>query len=232
MKSATKYAPEVEGLCQYINVNNNYVRNVCLDFRQIEAMIAFFVANCHFDHNDIQYTPYGAIAVGWWWGNAKTEPCKLAKKNSICYNKAGYTHQFLHDGGILYMLGHQPGSVLNRNYLFKGPRCIYPDDGSAGWRINENVVDALSQLWYHLASDRNFDIIAKNNYVKDNRLIDNGTGTKVLNTHAFRNTDFSDEAKKIMSEAGIEPEYRDIIPAEEPAIIHLYPAFPAEAWHD
>lgn len=227
-----KYSPEVEGLCQYINVSNNYVRNVCLDFRQIEGMIAFFVANCNFDHNDIQYTPYGAIAVGWWWGNAKTPPCKLAKKNSISYNKAGYTHQFLHDGGILYMLGHQPGSVLNRNYLFKGPRCIYPDDGSAGWRINENVVDALSQLWYHLASDRNYDIIAKDNYVKDNRLIDNGTGTKVLNTHAFRNTDFSDAAKKIMSEAGIEPAYRDIIPAEEPAIIHLYPEFPAEAWHD
>ena len=68
--------------------------------------------------------------------------------------------------------------------------------------------------------------------MKDNRLIDNGTGTKVLNTHAFRNTDFNDAAKKIMSEAGIEPAYRDIIPAEEPAIIHLYPEFPAEAWHD
>ena len=33
-----------------------------------------------------------------------------------------------------------------------------------------------------------------------------------------------------MSEAGIEKEYKDIIPAEEPEAIHIYPKFPKEKW--
>ncbi len=225
-----KYPVTIEGVCRNIHITNNYVRNVCIDFRQVEAMLGFFVEDVHYDHNDIEGTPYGAIALGWWWGNAHTPESEVAKNNSINYNRAGRTHIVLNDGGILYMLGKQPGSTLKRNYLFDGPRCIYPDDGSSGWTIDENVVNSMHRLWFHVASDRDYDITAHRNFVKDNGLINNGNGTVVEDTQVFRNFDFNEEAKQIISEAGIEKEYKDIIPEKEPEEIRIYPNFPKEKW--
>lgn len=217
------YAPGIEGLCHNIAVTNNYIRNVSLDFRQAEALLGFFVKNVRYDHNDIYGTPYGAIALGWWWGNAKIPESQVAGGNSISYNRAGHTHQMLSDGGIIYMLGRQPGSVLRRNYLFDGPRCLYPDDGSSGWVIEENFVVSPFQLWLHIDSDRNYDISMVNNFVKDNRLVNNGDGTTIEGTKAYRNIPFGPEALAVQDESGIEAAYRDIIPAEEPEPIMVIP---------
>lgn len=217
------YAPGIEGVCRDIAVTNNYIRNVSLDFRQAEALLGFFVRNVRYDHNDIYGVPYGAIALGWWWGNAKIPESKVAGGNSISYNRAGHTHQMLSDGGIIYMLGRQPGSVARRNYLFDGPRCIYPDDGSSGWLIEENFVVSLYQLWLHIDSDRDYDIRLVNNFVKDNRLVNSGNGTTIEGTKVYRNIPFGPEALAVQEESGIEKEYRDIIPAEEPEPIEVIP---------
>ncbi len=217
------YAPGIEGVCRDIAVTNNYIRNVSLDFRQAEALVGFFVKNVRYDHNDIYGVPYGAIALGWWWGNAAIPESKTAGGNSISYNRAGHTHQMLSDGGIIYMLGRQPGSVARRNYLFDGPRCIYPDDGSSGWLIEENFVVSLYQLWLHIDSDRNYDIHMVNNFVKDNRLVNSGNGTTIEGTKVYRNIPFGPEALAVKEESGIEPAYRDIIPAAEPDPIEVIP---------
>ena len=102
------YKNGVEGLCENNRVANNYIRNVCLDFRQVESITAFFVANVSIEHNDIEGTPYGAITCGWWWGNSGIPASKVAKNNLIRFNKAGNSHQVLEDGGIIYALGEQP----------------------------------------------------------------------------------------------------------------------------
>lgn len=217
------YAPGIEGLCSDIAITNNYIRNVSLDFRQVEAIVGFFCRNVKIDHNDIYGTPYGAIALGWWWGNAKIPESTTSGNNSISYNRAGHTHTMLTDGGIIYMLGRQPGSVARRNYLFDGPRCIYPDDGSSGWLIEENFIVSLFQLWLHIDSDRNYDIRMVNNYVKDNRLCNSGNGTTIEGTKVYRNVPFSDEALAIQDASGLEPAYHDLIPKEEVAPIQVIP---------
>ncbi len=217
------YAPGIEGVCRDIAITNNYIRNVSLDFRQVEAIVGFFCRNVKIDHNDIYGTPYGAIALGWWWGNAKIPESTTAGNNSISYNRAGHTHTMLTDGGIIYMLGRQPGSVARRNYLFDGPRCIYPDDGSSGWLIEENFIVSLFQLWLHIDSDRNYDIRMVNNYVKDNRLCNSGNGTTIEGTKVYRNVPFSDEALAIQDESGLEPAFHDLIPKEEPTPIQVIP---------
>ncbi|MDR1501563.1 MAG: heparinase II/III-family protein [Prevotella sp.] len=218
-----KYSPLEEGACRKIRITNNYVRNVSLDFRQLEAMLGFFVEDVHYDYNDIQGTPYGAIAVGWWWGNAKIPESEVPRNNTINYNRLGRTHQVLKDGGIIYMLGKQPGSMVEGNYLFNGPRCIYPDDGSSGWTIQNNFVNSLHEHWLHIASDRNYNITVRHNYVKDNNLINNGRGIFIEDTKVFRNIDFSEEAKAIEMAAGIQPPYRMIIPEKEPEAIQIIP---------
>ena len=224
------YPAGIEGLCQRIEVSNNYVRNVCLDFRQVETMVAFFVKEVSFLHNDIQFCPYGAIALGWWWGNANIPESKVAGQNAVSFNRIGNTHQLLSDGGPIYLLGRQPGSVVEGNYLFKSPRCIYPDDGSSGWTIRHNVVNSVYQYWLHIASDRDYDIQVYDNLVKDNALINDGLDVEVRGTVNFRNREFSDEAKAIMAASGIEKEYQDILPESEPEIISIAPDFHIKKW--
>lgn len=74
-----RFAKGVEGVCQNVNISNNYVRYVSEDFRQIEAMNGFFVKNVSFTHNDIAEVPYGAISLGWWWGNAGIPESKVPR---------------------------------------------------------------------------------------------------------------------------------------------------------
>lgn len=222
------FSPEVEGLCKNVNVTNNYLRNVCLDFRQLEGITAFIVENVKIDHNDILGIAYGAITIGWWWGNSGLPASILAKNNSMSFNKAGDTHLALKDGGILYSLGEQPGSVMEGNYIFRGHRCIYPDDGSAYWTIKRNVVynrmpGAKCIFWLHIWRDHCHDIVVEDNFVKSNDIKDNGKNTIIKNTQSFMTSDFSAEAKEIMNAAGIQQEYKDIIPALEPARISLHP---------
>ena len=226
------YKPGIEGVCKNINVTNNYIRNISLDFRMVEAILAFFVENVNFDYNDIFGTPYGAIAVGWWWANAGIPPSTVAKNNSISYNRLGNTHLVLHDGGVIYTLGKQPNSIIKGNFIFNGPRCIYPDDGSAYFTITGNVVNSLHRLWLHIASDRCHDIVIDRNYVKDNGTINNGVNTPVTNTVNVRNRPFEEEpeAVRIMQNAGIQAPYRNIIPEKEPDEISIYPFVAKEPW--
>ncbi len=219
------YRAGVEGLCEHISVANNYIRNISLDFRQVEAITSFFVANTIIEHNDIAGTPYGAITCGWWWGNAEIPASKVSKDNSIRYNKAGDTHQVLDDGGVIYMLGEQPGSRIEGNYVFNGPRCIYPDDGSAYLTITRNVVynPSYKWMWLHFWTKRCHDNVVFDNYVKNNLLMDNGTNNTIEKTHSYREEEFSGEALKIIDNAGIEEEYKNIMPESEPPKINIYP---------
>lgn len=220
------YKAGIEGLCENITVANNYIRNISLDFRQVEAITSFFVANTWIEHNDIEGTPYGAITCGWWWGNSGIPASKVAKNNSVSFNRAGNTHQVLDDGGIIYLLGEQPGTRVEGNYLFNGPRCIYPDDGSAYLTITRNVINNNSYkwMWLHLWTARCHDIVARDNYVINNLLMDNGTNDKIETPHSFRDkAEFSGEALKIIGKAGIEEKFKDIVPKLELEKIGIYP---------
>lgn len=220
------YNAGIEGLCESIVVSDNYIRNISLDFRQVEAITSFFIANTRIEHNDIEGTPYGAITCGWWWGNSEIPASKVAKNNSVSFNRAGNTHQVLDDGGIIYLLGEQPGTKVEGNYLFNGPRCIYPDDGSAYLTITRNVINNNSYkwMWLHLWTARCHDIVARDNYVINNLLMDNGTNNKIEKPHSFRDkAEFSGEALKIIEKAGIEDKFKDIVPKSEPEKISIYP---------
>ena len=220
------YNAGIEGLCENIIIADNYIRNISLDFRQVEAITSFFVANTRIEHNDIEGTPYGAITCGWWWGNSGIPPSKVAKNNSVSFNKAGNTHQVLDDGGIIYLLGEQPGTKIEGNYLFNGPRCIYPDDGSAYLTITGNVIsnNSYKWMWLHLWTERCHDIVARDNYVINNLFMDNGTNTRIEKPHSFRDkAEFSGQALKIIAKAGIEEKFRDIVPKSEPEKISIFP---------
>ena len=216
-----QFSKGVEGVCKNILISNNYVQKACLDFRQVEGMTGFFAENVKIHHNEIDGTPYGAIALGWWWGNAQIPPSTVAKNNSIMYNRVGNTHLALRDGGIIYVLGEQPGSEIAYNYCYDGPRCIYPDDGSAHWNIHDNVIlngattpsEHDKGLWLHIWTPACHDITVDHNYVKSDDVRNEGTDCPVTNTVVEPDAPkWSNKAQAIIDAAGLELEYQNIKP--------------------
>ncbi|HEX4700904.1 MAG TPA: hypothetical protein VH352_02145, partial [Pseudonocardiaceae bacterium] len=119
-------------------------------------------------HNDIGYTPYSGISIGWGWG--WMSDCTLQAKQGLSDCRRGTTYTggnlitgnhvhsvmgVLNDGGPIYTLGGQAsGSEFVGNVLgecINGCNAIYHDEGSSLWNTHDNVV-AFSNggLWVNL----------------------------------------------------------------------------------
>ena len=62
-------------------------------------------------HNEISNCSYGAISVGWGWGAVS-----YARDNHVIANRIHNYKRLLNDGGCIYTLSPQPGSVIERNW--------------------------------------------------------------------------------------------------------------------
>jgi hypothetical protein len=207
----------IEGVCARDVIKDNWVRSVSHDFKQEEAISGFFTESVEISHNDIQGVPYGGIALGWWWGNAEIPPSKVPKNNVIAFNRVLDTQQeLLRDGGSIYVLGEQPGSKIEGNYVSSPTRIIYPDDGSAYWTISDNVADPRDTrvpkrkdgMWLHVWTDRIHDLKIDDNFTTITNALNRGTNCAPSNTHV--ENPFSAKAQAIIDGAGLEPKYRDI----------------------
>ncbi len=103
-------------------------------------------------HNHIHDLYYTAISVGWNWGYQET-PCR---ENLIEFN---HLHDIgksvLSDMGAIYTLGIQHGTVIRNNLIHDvnsftyGGWGIYPDEGSTGILIENNVVYRTKSAGFH-----------------------------------------------------------------------------------
>jgi hypothetical protein len=208
----------IAGVCARDAIKDNWIRNVSLDFKQEEAISGFFTESVEISHNDIRGVPYGAIALGWWWGNGEIPPSKVPKDNLIAYNRIVDSQQELpRDGGSIYVLGEQPGGRIEGNYVKSNTRTLYADDGSAYWTITRNVVDPRDTRdiparkdgqWLFVWTKRIHDLKIDGNYTTLDKSRNEGTNTQPTHTHL--ETQFSPEAQAIIDAAGLEPAYRDI----------------------
>ncbi len=212
----------IAGVCARDRIKDNWIRNVSLDFKQEEGISGFFTDSLEISHNDIAGTPYGGIALGWWWGNAEIPPSKVSRNNVIAYNRVVDTQQLLsRDGGAIYVLGEQPGSRIERNYVRSPTRTLYLDDGSAYWTVTKNVVDPRDMRdvpnrkdgqWLFVWTPRIHDLSIFDNWTTIGNTRNEGTNTQPMDTHFVK--EFSGEAQAIIEAAGLEPAYRDIVPRE------------------
>lgn len=134
-------------------------------------------------HNDIGYTPYSGISIGWGWGWASS--CALQAKQGLpdpCLHGTTYTggnhvvgnhvHSVmgvLNDGGPIYTLGGQAsaseftGNVLSE--CVNGCNLIYHDEGSSLWDTHDNVVRfGNGSLWLNLWTPSIHDDSIHDNY--------------------------------------------------------------------
>ncbi|WP_149495646.1 right-handed parallel beta-helix repeat-containing protein [Roseiconus lacunae] len=107
--------------------------------------------------NEISDCPYTGISLGWIW-NPTPSP---AKENVISGNRISRVMQVLSDGGGIYTLGNQPGSVLRNNVITNVPlnagraesNGMFLDEGTSGFEITGNTFRriAKSPLRFHRA---------------------------------------------------------------------------------
>ena len=147
-------------------------------------------------HNLVHDLPYTGISVGWQWNEAPT-PCK---ENLIEANHVYDVMNRLCDGGGIYTLGFQPGTVIRANHLHAVHRSRYAqgapnngmfiDQGSKGYLFEQNVI-------YDTAAE----LVRFNQCARD--------------WHTWRDNHFGEPAdvkasgKEIIARAGLEPAYRE-----------------------
>lgn len=107
--------------------------------------------------NEVRDLPYTGISVGWMWNPTPT-PCGA---NVVEGNHIHHVMQLLSDGGGIYTLGRQPGTVLAGNWIHDVPlnagraesNGMFLDEGSSGLVIEGNLIHGTvrSPLRFHKA---------------------------------------------------------------------------------
>lgn len=146
-------------------------------------------------HNLVHDLPYTGISVGWQW-NPQPTACK---EHLVEYNHVYDVMNRLCDGGCIYTLGFQPGTIIRGNHLHDVHRSqlaqgapnngMFIDEGSKGFLFEQNVI-------YNTSAE----LVRFNQCQKD--------------WHTWRDNHFGEAAvvkesgKEIIAKAGPEPPYR------------------------
>jgi hypothetical protein len=172
-------------------------------------------------HNDVGYTPYSGISIGWGWGWASD--CTLQAKQGLptpCSHGTTYTggnhivdnhvHSVmgvLNDGGPIYTLGGQTstseftGNVLSE--CINGCNMIYHDEGSSMWDTHDNVVRfSNGSLWLNLWTPTIHDDAIYGNYSDTAAYNNNGTNITFQQSTVVTDGNWPPAARAIIQAAG------------------------------
>jgi len=177
-------------------ISNNHVHACGVEYYGAIGIWVGFAQQAVISHNLVHGLPYSGISVGWQW-NPQPTPCK---ENTIEYNHVYDVMNRLCDGGCIYTLGFQPGTVIRGNHLHDVRRSRYAqgapnngmfiDEGSKGFLFEQNVI-------YNTAAE----LVRFNQCSRD--------------WHTWRDNHFGQEAevkeagKGIIANAGLEAPYRE-----------------------
>lgn len=142
------YDPKEDSLL--LPVNNSVVSSeVCragISFQGAVGIWLGFGANNEVSASEIYDMPYTGISVGWQWNPLPTS----SHDNRILNNKIHHVMQVLGDGGGIYTLGFQLGSVISGNDIHDILRSelnhaspnngMFIDEGSKGYRVENNTI--------------------------------------------------------------------------------------------
>lgn len=136
-----------EGGSRDDRITDNVVRTAGRDYSDAVGIWASFPNGLVLEHNDIYNLPYSGISVGWRWDPRPT----AAGNNLIQANLIHHVLQKMDDGGAIYTLGRQAGTVIRENYIhdltrsvFAGQyplKGIYLDEGSTEIRLVKNRIE-------------------------------------------------------------------------------------------
>ena len=154
-----------------INVSDCLIKNIGLVHTSAIGILITLAENCRIRHNEICYTGYSGISVGWEWGY-KGERTKniLIEKNHIHHISQGQ----LSDVGGIYMLGVQRGTRVIGNVIHDvqdktyGGIGIYADEGASLITFENNICYNVSENGFQLHFG--YENIVRNNMFESGRL--------------------------------------------------------------
>jgi hypothetical protein len=171
-------------------------------------------------HNDIGYTPYSGVSIGWGWGWASD--CTLQAKQGLTTCRHGTTYTggnhvvgnhvhsvmgVLNDGGPIYTLGGEAsaseftGNVLGE--CVDGCNGIYHDEGSSLWNTHDNVVKFINgSLWLNLWTPSIHDDSIHDNYTDTDRFNNSGTDIDFTQSTVVTDGRWPAAAQAIIDAAG------------------------------
>lgn len=137
-------------------VSNCRIDHIGIEFEDSVGVFAGYTRGTVIACNEIHDLPYSGISIGWGWGEEdagggayEVIPFRYATPTPASGNRVERNHlyrlmQRRDDGGAIYMLGNQPGTVIRENHVHDcgpgGPGGVYLDEGSGFIEITRNSV--------------------------------------------------------------------------------------------
>jgi len=114
----------LEYLVQNTELSNNYIHDCGVVFPGCVGIWVGVAGSALVHWNAVTDLPYSGISVGWVWDDSTT-PCV---SNVVEQNIVSNVMQVLSDGGGVYTLGRQAGTVIQNNII----NTVHPTHGRAG----------------------------------------------------------------------------------------------------
>ena len=190
-------------------VRNNYITRVGIDYYDSSAITGIYTEGTVIDHNEISNCPYTGISLGWGWDSVDAA---CAKDNVISNNYIHDVGLTQHDGGCIYTLGYQSGTVIYGNYMYNyhtgdyaKDAALYLDEGSEGIEVYNNVVGTGVYQWLKMWTSSICDNYWHDNFYAVDRANDSGTNNVIENNTYVADADFSAyaAAQAIINNAGL-----------------------------
>ncbi len=162
INESMEYSPIVQ-TCKNNIISDNYITRIGLVNYGAPAVQAYYTSGLSVINNEIADVPYSGICIGWGWNQNKTSV--TCHDNLISGNKITNCMQVCFDGGGIYTLGQQPGTVISGNYIYGQANhlsAIYLDSGSAGITVKDNVSEDVPRSVF-ISGDTN-DCFVQDNY--------------------------------------------------------------------
>ena len=200
-----------EELTSRMNISNNVLRRTGTEYQFCPGIGVYYAESVTVSHNDIAYTPYSAISLGWGWGNKPSETLKCFN-HKINYNKIYKNSMVTRDGGPIYTLSRMDYTEIAYNYLsnsFDFAGGIYHDNGSKAISTHHNVAEDGNGVFFS-GKDvtdvyRNFCNSIDGEHARSS--YDNKVEAPIRSVGDV----WPEEALEIMAGAGLEEEYKYLL---------------------
>jgi hypothetical protein len=180
--------PMDEEICNDIYIENNLVEKVGLDYPSSVGIFIKFGFDITVEHNLVRYCPYTGISIGWHTSDGYKSHALRSFK--VRKNEVHDCTLYVGDGGGIYTLSRQDGTVIEENYVYNinpqkwffifgehpiGCVAIYLDNFSAYIEVRNNVVENSCNPLYTGNTNRKNYI---ENWKTDNNEIKRKAGLK------------------------------------------------------
>lgn len=183
---------DVRIICRRNVVSNNYIARTGRDYFQTVGIMLGYTDGAVVEHNELSDMPYSGITVGWGWDNVDS----ALRDNVVRHNRVQGALNRMSDGGGIYTLSKQPGTLISENYVHD----IVRTGVQGGFNISGIYLDEGSNLIT----------------VRDNVLANTGDRAIFQNANGPGNTLIRNEGTSptVIANAGLEPAFQDIRPTE------------------